>query len=116
MSNAELEKENARLKNEIDAYHLFYEDFVKYDLIISNSFGILAEMYSNVIKAKKSKNKNPEIELQEIRVNKLIHTFGEIQGLNNKCNSLSLRFKLLNQTVFNLKNELQSIKDAYNQI
>lgn len=114
MNFKDLENENKRLKNEIDAYHLFYEDFNRYDLMISNSFGILSEMYSNVIKAKKT-SENPEIKKQEKRINDLIDIFSQMQGLNNKCHNLSLRFKHLNQAVFNLKSELKAIKQAHNE-
>lgn len=116
MDYTQLKAENESLKAEIDTFHAFYESFNRYDLVISNSYGILAEMYSNTLKAK-VKNPTSKIVLeQEERINKLIDAFSEMQGLNNKCQSLSLRFKHINQEVFNLKAELTSIKKAHNEL
>lgn len=115
MDYTQLKLENERLKAEIDTFHAFYETFNRYDLVISNSYGILAEMYSNALKAKVKNPTSKAVLEQEERINKLIDAFSEMQGLNNKCQSLSLRFKHINQEVFNLKAELTAIKTALNQ-
>ena len=115
MDYTQLKLENERLKAEIDTFHAFYETFNRYDIVISNSYGILAEMYSNALKAKVKNPTSKAVLEQEERINKLIDAFSEMQGLNNKCQSLSLRFKHINQEVFNLKAELTAIKTAHNQ-
>ena len=115
MDYTQLKLENERLKAEIDTFHAFYETFNRYDLVISNSYGILAEMYSNALKAKVKNPTSKAVIEQEERINKLIDAFSDMQGLNNKCQSLSLRFKHINQEVFNLKRELEAIKTAHNQ-
>lgn len=112
MDYKELKAENDRLKNEIDTFHAFYENFNMYDLVISNGNGLLSEMMSELLRAKK---KNPNLEAvinQEKRINGLFDIFSEMQGLNNKSQSLSLRFKFINQRCFNLEHELKSIKMA----
>ena len=115
MDYTQLKLENERLKAEIDTFHAFYETFNRYDLVISNSYGILAEMYSNTLKAKVKNTTSKAVLEQEERINKLIDAFSEMQGLNNKCQSLSLRFKHINQEMFNLRNELEAIKKAHNE-
>lgn len=115
MDYNELKKENERLKVEIDTYHAFYESFNMYDIAISDGYGYLSEMYSELLKAKIKNPNNPAVINQEDRIIKLLNIFSGMTGLNNKCHSLSLRFKHINQELFNVKNELDAIKKAINE-
>ena len=115
MDYNEIKQENDRLTAEIDAYHIFYEDFSKYDMSISNGYGLLSDMYSALIQAKKNNPNNASVLKQEQRIVNLMDIFEQMQGLNGKCQNLSLRFKNLNREVFSLRSELNSIKQAFNK-
>lgn len=116
MDYKDLKLENERLKAEIDTFHLFYEDFSRYDIVISIGNGIMADMYSNALKAKIKNPTNEAVLEQEERIKKMFDILTELQGLNNKCHSLSLRFRNMNQEVFNLRHELDAIKKAHQEL
>ena len=120
MNYRELQEEIRELEAQIDTYYLFYQDFTIYDMNISVANGLLMEMYSNLIAAKKKNKDSKAVIDQEVRINKLLEILQSFCGLNNKSQSLKLRFKHLNQDMLakdkqieNLKNELEAIKLAY---
>lgn len=116
MDYNELKEIAEKRKVEIDSFHLFYEDFNKYDVAISLGNGVLSEMYSELLKAKVKNPNNQNVINQEQRIKDLFGILEEMQGLNSKCQSLKLRFRNLNQRNFNLQHELEAIKSAHEQI
>jgi len=102
-------------KAEIDTFHLFYEDLNKYDLAISIGNGVLADMYSELLKAKKRNPDSKNVTDQEERIKILLGIFEDMLGLNNKAQSLKLRFRHLNNRLSNVEQELNAMKQAYEQ-
>ena len=120
MEYKELKAENEKLKNQVEAFHLFYEDFNKYDVAISNANGILSQMLSDVIGIKVNGNKSDKVIEQEKKIISLLDLFEVMQGLNNKCQSQKLLIKHKSQDEFYLKQkieeltkELEAIKSAF---
>lgn len=122
MDYNELKSRYEELKLEIDTFHLFYEDFNAFDLAISNGNGLLADMYSALLQAKKKSGEIKPIIDQEKRINELFDIFSLMQGLNNKCQNQKIKLRYMHITNHNLshnlkllKDELTAIKTAHNQ-
>lgn len=122
MDYKELKADYERLKASIEAYHLFYSDFNAYALLLSNSQGLLVEMYSSVVELKKKGNNSTKIIEQEDRLKSLLSNIEALSGLNNLCQSQKLKIKhqaqdyvALEFKANNLEKELTAIKEAFNK-
>ena len=122
MDYKELKIENDRLKAEIETYHLFYEDFTKYDEAISNASAVLMQMLSTVVGIKKKGNNSKNVTDQEEKIHTLLGIFEMMLGLNNRCQSQKLLIKhqaqdkfFLEQKIKILTDELTAIKKAHNE-
>lgn len=120
MDYKELQEENNKLKSQIETFHLFYQDFNKYDLAISKANATLVQMLSDVVGIKKKGNKTDKVIEQEKKIISLLDVFEDMQGLNNKCQSQKILIKHKGQNEMYLKDkievltkELESIKKAF---
>ena len=120
MDYKELQEENNKLKSQIETFHLFYQDFNKYDLAISKANATLIQMLSDVVGIKKKGNKTDKVIEQEKKIISLLDVFEDMQGLNNKCQSQKILIKHKAQNEMYLKDkiealtkELESIKKAF---
>lgn len=121
MEYNELKKDRDSLILQIEKFHIFYEDFNKYDVAISQANGLLTEMLSDVIKIKVKGNKPDKVIEQEKRLFTLLGIFETMQGLNNKCQSQKLLIKhqsqdntIINMKIQRIEKELEAIKSAFN--
>lgn len=106
---------------EIEAWHLFYQSFLLYDISIQSANGILVSMMVEVNKAKKKNPTNEKIIESEKRINQLFQIVDSFTGLNNKCSQLQSALKKskaenleLQQETELLTSELNAIKSAIN--
>lgn len=120
MDYNELKNDRDKLKLQIEKFHIFYEDFSKYDTAISNGSGLLVEMLSDLVKVKKKGNNSDKVIEQEKRLVKLLDIMELMQGLNNKCQSQKLVIKhqsqdnsIITHKVERLDQELEAIKKAF---
>lgn len=104
---------------EIEAWHLFYESFLQYDISIQSANGILVSMMVEVNKAKKRNAGSEKILESEKRINHLFEIIDSFTGLNNKCSRLQTQLKKsksenleLLQEIELLTSELNAIKSA----
>ena len=103
-------------KLQVEAWHIFYQSFTEYDLYLSNGRGIVVEMYSELIKAKKLNPTNDKIIKSESRLKILLDVLEKFEGLNNKCVALQKKLKDSTAKQFELEKELTAIKQAHNEI
>lgn len=106
---------------EIEAWQLFYQSFLQYDISIQSANGILVSMMVEVNKAKKKNPTNEKIIESEKRINQLFEIIDSFTGLNNKCSQLQKSIKKskadnleLQQEIELLTSELNAIKSAIN--
>lgn len=104
---------------EIEAWHLFYESFLQYDISIQSANGILVSMMVEVNKAKKRNAGSEKILESEKRINQLFEIVDSFTGLNNKCSRLQTKLKKsksenleFQQEIELLTSELNAIKSA----
>lgn len=109
-------------KLQLEAWYLFYQDFVEYDTHISNARGILVSMFSELNKVRKSNPNNPKLEDTKNRLTNLLDIVDKFESMATRCQNLKqmLRDKSANEfrlleKIEKLENELKSIKDAHNQ-
>lgn len=109
-------KEIAELyKLQIEAWHIFYQSFSENDLYLYNGRGVIVEMYSELLKAKKINPTNQKIIKSENRLKILLDVFEKLEGLNNKCVALQIKLKDSTIKKFELEKELTAIKKAHHE-
>lgn len=101
---------------EIEAWHLFYESFLQYDISIQSANGILVSMMVEVNKAKKRNAGSEKILESEKRINQLFEIVDSFTGLNNKCSRLQAQLKKSKSENLELQQEIESLTSELNAI